>query len=361
MTIRVFNPEHDLALASNLERFTSPHAGRQLRNDLSFLPGLWSESGDVVVVDDVDFAEASWRSLRKVRKEEVEFCTLSQLSHVIRQEDVTSLSVDVWGWDAAIRFQLADAGVPETLLPAKEMLSEIRRLSSRQTTVSLLSSLRDGLKVNTCGRSMYVTDKEMFKEILLKERNIVVKAPWSSSGRGIRYVMDGDVSVNTDNWIANTIRSQGGVMVEPLYNKVKDFAMEFVRDAAGDVRYVGLSLFETRNTSYTGNLLASEEEKRDILSCYLDLALVDEISARLQRLLSLLLSPLSNLPLCLGVDMMVVADENAGGFLLHPCVELNLRRTMGHVALNLYTALLSPMSSMSAVFENKRYRILVDN
>lgn len=359
MTIRIFNPEHDLALASRLERFTSPHAGRQLRNDLSFLPALWSESGDVVVVDDVDFAEASWKALRKVGKEQVEFCTLSQLSHVIGQEGADSLSVDVWGWDAAIRCQLADAGVPEALLPAREMLSEVRRLSGRQVTAPLLSCLRDGLKVNTCGRSMYVTDKEVFNKILLKERNIVVKAPWSSSGRGIRYVIDGDVSANTANWIANTIRNQEGVMVEPLYNKVRDFAMEFVRDAAGDVRYAGLSLFETRNTSYTGNLLASEEEKRGILSQYLDLSLVDEISSRLERLLTSLLSPLSCLPLCFGVDMMVVSDENAGGFLLHPCVELNLRRTMGHVALNLYTALLSPMSSMSVVFENKRYHLRV--
>ena len=31
MTLHVFNPEHDIALASNLSNFTAPHAGRQLR------------------------------------------------------------------------------------------------------------------------------------------------------------------------------------------------------------------------------------------------------------------------------------------------------------------------------------------
>ena len=40
-----------------------------------------------------------------------------------------------------------------------------------------------------------------------------------------------------------------------------------------------------------------------------------------------------------GVDMMVVAPPTGSSsdtrFLLHPCVELNLRRTMGHVALAL--------------------------
>ena len=59
MTIRIFNPEHDIALASNMERFTAPHAGRQLRSDLCYLPALWSNDGDVVIVDDIDFAESA--------------------------------------------------------------------------------------------------------------------------------------------------------------------------------------------------------------------------------------------------------------------------------------------------------------
>ena len=36
-----------------------------------------------------------------------------------------------------------------------------------------------------------------------------------------------------------------------------------------------------------------------------------------------------------GVDMMVVRGEDNDTFLLNPCVEINLRRTMGHVALEL--------------------------
>ena len=50
MTIHLFNPEHDIALASNLANFTAPHAGRQLRADLGFLPALWAEEGDTILV-----------------------------------------------------------------------------------------------------------------------------------------------------------------------------------------------------------------------------------------------------------------------------------------------------------------------
>ena len=35
-----------------------------------------------------------------------------------------------------------------------------------------------------------------------------------------------------------------------------------------------------------------------------------------------------------GVDMMIVHSDEAQKYVLHPCVEVNLRRTMGHVALD---------------------------
>ncbi len=357
MTIRIFNPEHDIALAEDKEVFASPHAGRQLRYDLSFLPALWSEDGDVVVVDDVDVAETGWRSLRKVKKSDVSFLTMAQVSDELRKGCHAHLNVDVWGWDAAIRHQLLRAGVPETIMPTRELLAEVRRLSSRRITVRLLQSLRDGIDGITCGVSSYVTDKKVIVEEVLKKENIVVKAPWSSSGRGVRYLIDGVLSENTINWITNTIRKQGGVMVEPLYNKVKDFGMEFVRQSEGSVRFVGLSLFDTRNGSYTGNLLATEQEKRDILSRYVSLSLLDGVISRLEILLADMLAPLQGLSLCLGVDMMVVAGNESEGFLLHPCVEVNLRRTMGHVALRLQPSVCAGVTSMNITFENKKYHL----
>ena len=63
--LHIFNPEHDIALASNLSNFTAPHAGRQLRADLGFLPALWAEEGDVIMVENVEYAVKTWERLRK--------------------------------------------------------------------------------------------------------------------------------------------------------------------------------------------------------------------------------------------------------------------------------------------------------
>ena len=86
---------------------------------------------------------------------------------------------------------------------------------------------------------------------------IVIKAPWSSSGRGVRFVDAETFSDNIRGWIRNTLSQQGSVMIEPYYNKVKDFGMEFMVDSEGKVGYCGLSLFSTTGSAYTGNLLAT--------------------------------------------------------------------------------------------------------
>ena len=64
MTLHIFNPEHDIALASGLSNFTAPHAGRQLRHDLGFIPAIWADEDDVIMVDDVAQAEREWRKIR---------------------------------------------------------------------------------------------------------------------------------------------------------------------------------------------------------------------------------------------------------------------------------------------------------
>ena len=128
------------------------------------------------------------------------------------------------------------------------------------------------------------------------------------------------------------IKAQGGIMIEPYYNKVKDFGVEFYADADG-VHYAGLSVFHTVNGAYVGNSLADEAEKHSTLSTYISNELLHDVISALEQLLTNHLQGVYSGPL--GVDMMIVAAED--GFMLHPIVEINLRRTMGHVALSLST------------------------
>lgn len=332
MTLHCFNPEHDIALAANLSNFTAPHAGRQLRYDLGWLPALWAADGDAVFVDDISYSETAWRRFRQCAHlgKDHRHLTFAD-KRMLDKLPVTS--VQPWGWDQALRSQLQRLGVRPDVLPSEAQTDQIRNCSSRQLSSQLLPLLR---KAGTIGESFVCRDEEKVEQLLSRYGQLVLKAPWSSSGRGLRFLHDQHTSLSMHaGWLRNILKSQGFVMAEPYYNKVKDFGLEFHIDNENHVRFLGLSLFHTKNGAYTGNIIATENHKREQLGRFISLQLVDEVATVICSLTGQLLGGCYQGPF--GVDMMVVAGKNDDNhhFLLHPCVELNLRRTMGHAALEL--------------------------
>ena len=321
-TLYIFNPEHDLALASNLKNFTSPHAGRKLRADLGFLPALWAGEDDLILVDNVDQAVKAYGRLRaKTGNGPRHFIDKNQLAH----NNINK--VEPWGWDPALQSFLLRYGVEN--VPSEETIAVIRDLSHRKQAVSLLRELQMS---GTTGYSLCVNNLDEVFNMLSEYGCIVVKAPWSSSGRGVRFI-DGEINDSQQRWVQNIIEKQGSVVLEPYYHKVKDFGMEFESDGKGQIKYLGLSLFHTKNGAYTGNLIASEEEKEKILSNYISVDILRNVREMICNILGALYADKYQGPF--GIDMMVVATDKKDGFLLHPCVEINLRRTMGHVALSI--------------------------
>ena len=169
--------------------------------------------------------------------------------------------------------------------------------------------------------------------------------------------MNNDLNIYDNGWLRNVIAKQGSVMVEPYYNKVKDFGMEFVSDGNGSVSYIGLSLFQTSNGAYTGNILASEEEKENLISRYIPIDLLKTVQQKIcTKMGSWLKDQYTGV---FGIDMMVVRRDDGDGFLLHPCVEINLRRTMGHVAISL-TELTSGLPKLMKIeYDSNIYKMKI--
>lgn len=345
MKIHVFNPEHDLALAANLAQFTAPHAGRQLRADLGFIPALWAGYDDVVLVGDCDEAERKYRRLTK-----------QPFGRFVGQDTLRKLhlsGVDVWGWDLTIRSFLLRLGVSEHLLPTIEQIATIRELSHRRYAAQLLAQLQgEGI----IGEATMVTSLDELNMHLARVGQLVVKAPWSSSGRGVRF-LDGVMNHSDEGWLRHVLIRQGGIMVEPHYPKVKDFGMEFMSDGQGHVSYLGLSLFQTSGSAYTGNIVATEDDKIEWISYYLSADFLFDVQQKIISLTAALFHGKYEGPF--GVDMMVVARPDREGFLLHPCVEINLRRTMGHVAISLASHLPRLPKIMTIETDNFSYKLKV--
>lgn len=328
MTLHIFNPEHDLAMACNMTNFTAPHAARRLRSGLGFIPALWANPGDSVLVEDAVYAAKAYKKL--TRKD---FCKPIDITFV-EEQDLESLpinNIEPWGWDPAIRNSLIRQGVSKDLMPSLEQIDNIRMLSHRSLAKELLDELRK--LPNTIGQAFVCKTIDEIAEKVEAYGQVIVKAPWSSSGRGLRFVEYSIEEPHIHGWLKNMLKAQGCLMVEPYLRKVKDFGMEFYSDGEGHISYCGLSLFQTENGAYIGNILATEHAKEEMISRYISAQLMDAVKTEVQAYLGERLKGLYRGPF--GIDMMIVPREDKDGFMIDPCVEINLRRTMGHVALEL--------------------------
>lgn len=248
-----------------------------------------------------------------------------------------------WGWDARLVHQLRKRGCPDRLLPTTEQLDTIRHLSSRQTAVRILPMLTDKFKSwwvegdendldfdlnldlnpnpNPNADSSIDSDVDVNVDVNVDFDQLLFKAPWSCSGRG--------VFTYNEARIRKVLREQGGIEVEPLYDRVADFAMEF-RCESGRVEFLGYSTM-LNDGYHGGNLVMADEQHLALLTQYVSEEEVQNIRTLLIYALSREIAPHYSGPL--GVDQMVVRHPQ-DGYQLHPCVEINLRHTMGHVAID---------------------------
>ena len=352
MKLHIFNPEHDLVLAAEeaFGHYTPPRAAMALRRDLGFLPAFWASMGDAVLVDDGEKARRASAPFTAYFLQPL-FITDDQLKKLV-QEGVTDWEVCPWGWDSLVRDRLKRAGLPSSILPSDEELARIRRLSHRATTIPLLHEMVSDLQ-QTVGERWVAHSMEEVEAFLSREGALVLKAPWSSTGRGVRFV-EGPLSPSELGFVGNTLAVQGGIVVEPHYDRVLDFAMEYDICADGGTRYAGLSLFDTDGTGYVGGVLADEEEKMRIVGGYLPQGLLETVKSRiggwLQQTMGCYVGPV-------GIDMMVV--RIADGYRLHPCVEMNVRRTMGHAAIAIARRIGGGHSRMAIHYKNGNYQLKI--
>lgn len=329
MTFHYFNPDHEIAMAMNAGRYSVPLAARRMREQFDFLPALWARTADTVIVDDVTAAKERYASVELAMRSHPTFITLSQLPEMIEGKRI--IDIQPWGWDKALWQTLRDAGVKEEYMPTIRQLNKIRDLSHRAMAVRLLDSMKEFDGVTGFSRLC-----DTYEEALLfldRNKDVHIKSPWSSSGRGVKHMNADTVTESELQWIANTIERQHSVIAEVTCNKVMDFAVLFIANKIGTVRYHGLSIFHTHNGAYCGNILASDKEKKEMIYTYIQPALLKAVTERIEQFLTEHIGGAYHGPI--GVDMMVCEADKEGEYLLNPCVEINMRRTMGHVALAL--------------------------
>lgn len=321
--LHILNFSHDEALGSTSKGGGESKAARMLSADLGMLPAYWAGKDDLILVPD----EAGCIGKELPRGANGRVVAESELKDALQKWPVDG--IDPWGWDNLLVRRLKKLGVPPDLLPSEEQLADIRQLSSRETTTRLLPLLRKEIDCTT-GQSWFCKSTEEAWQIVEQHGMAIIKKPWSCSGRGLKLA-DCSTPKTSQKYIAAFVAKQGAIEIEPLYDKSLDLAMEFEAKASGDVDFVGLSVFASKGAwQYASNMIADDRLLLNKIPEELHSALLQS-----KESLKVHLSELIDGKYCgpLGVDMMVVEEGNA--LKLHPCVEMNLRRTMGHVAVSL--------------------------
>ena len=277
MQLCIFNPEHDLCLGNGRAHYVPPRSAIDFaRRGASLMQVLYPDSRCLSVYDIIQSSTLS-----------------DQFDRIVP-----------WGWNLTLKYELLKQGVPATIMPSDEVLARWRMLQHRTTILPLQP------------QSRAATTAEEVRLMMSQYRSVVMKAPWSGAGRGLRWVTDrlGEQDVS---WLNKVVREQRCVIVEPHREVAADFALEYIIDKQG-LHFLGYSLFESAHGVYQGNRLLPD----DVICRRVGITSVERQG--LEDWLCAHVSPFYQGPL--GVDFIL--DTQGRRYLS----EMNLRHTMGWVA-----------------------------
>lgn len=311
MRLLIYNPDTDYALASGSAFYTPPASVKRLMEANPLQASAWGNPGDTLLLPDwMNIPEHECRGFEIARDRELGLWSDKEWSRV---EGILP-----WGWNPALRHRLEQLGAPHCLLPSADEIARLRGLAHRRTTIAFNSMM--GESVLPC-------------EIISEDEGVAFwhdnpgcwfKAPWSSSGRGVICTDELNES-HIRPWIRGIVRRQGSVMAETGVDKLHDFATEW-NMADGTPEFLGYSYFEVSGRGkYKGNLLLSQEDILKTLNSHAATP-IERIVEQQRAALTVVIGKDYNGPL--GIDMMIDKNGKVWG-----CVEINLRRTMGHLAL----------------------------
>lgn len=325
--IWLLNFEHDLALASGNRHYIPPKVAVSMNEDMSPLP-LWLTGNATVLTKQLTLSAATSAATQKVMED---LGIAGRLVPSALFEPEGGESYNVWGWDPQSAQQLEKAGHH-----CAQDLEHIRQWSHRGKTIGFLQDFANkGLFPSEMIPRKATTEQEI--EEWTTQKQYVMKAPLSGSGRGIWWALNG-YDFNVQRWSRRTLADQQCILCEPIWEKTGDFAMEF-DCKAGEAHFAGYSQFIADNAGvYRCNTLRNDSKIEQTLA---EKVGADKVLATKQLWKEMLEQTIARkYNGIVGIDMLTGICN--GRETLNPCVEINLRMTMGMAARLVYDHWIHP-------------------
>lgn len=307
----LFNPENDLALGLGCDNYTPrPHAA-SLHRAGALLPAWWAQGCDTIVAPNVNDAQLKW---------------LETNYSLTPRPYKTGMQCRPapWGWSRDAKNQFLRAGLPVSLLPTDPHLDQLRLLSHRRTSIKILNLLRQPhlAAIETTNPGQVTAFETLYP-------GSYIKSPWSGSGKGVIPAASLHPAA-LYNQAKGIIHRQGSVMIEHGLDRILDFAALF-QATPTKVRHQGWSIFLTQPRGmYQGNILAPQSQILDRITSTCPGHNLPALIQSLETILTHILTPYYQG--WLGIDMMIYRQPDNRPA-IHPCIEINLRTTMGIAAM----------------------------
>ncbi|TKG95344.1 hypothetical protein EYV94_07825 [Puteibacter caeruleilacunae] len=357
--VRVFyyNPTCEMAIANGTVSWQPNQLLQRMESDCGMLPLVFAADNDKVLVHQLP-EKNHLLQLRDLGFDVPEFLQLPDAAEnpAVIGERISSL--EPWGWSPAahhlLRHLKPSCSDDFKLRPNAVWSDEVRTLYSREFALKVLAAVLKAENADDLVAEEHLprvcTSLPEVEELLVRWGTLMVKAPFSSSGRGIQPVTTQPMNESIYNRIRGMIRQQKLVMVEPLHDRIEDFAFQFHLDAAG-VHFGGLSWFKTGDGGqYEGNIIAGKNRQNRPES------VGTPLHDRLLKLADRLKKVLMDMKVhhiyhgVIGVDGMLFNED--GDVKIYPCLEINFRYNMGYLAHQLDNVVADDAKGYFATFFN---------
>lgn len=308
-----------------------------MQRDLGYLPAWYAKSEDYVYMEEGNIG----RHIHFLRSA---FSAMPQPVTNNSLSEISPAELCCWGISphAIHVFEMLNVQYGAQLtLPVWN--NQFHYLSSREVAADILATLAASVPgISSSLAPQYAESMEDSEKIIAHSSvPLVVKSPYSSSGRGLLWLRNG-LGNKERELLRGMLKKQKRVSIEPVLNKKIDFSMQFMTDGKGNIHFEGLSIFHTNEKgAYLGSLIATQEKILSQIIEWLPEQLLFSVKTALIRILGEKYASLYKG--CLGVDMMVY-EEN-GQWRIHPCVEINMRHNMGFLATQIAQNHIVPTSS----------------
>lgn len=330
--VHYFNPTCELAVANGSFSYMPPLLLQEMERDLSILPFVFGTSSDIVLTENPP-TEKFKDFLIRFGFELPRFCKISDFN------TITSDTIDElcpWGWSPAVHFKLKELKERCTASfkhsPIYNWNENHQLLYERSSALNLLSDIlkheSSNYFIDQSMKGIIATNSNEIEAFQKKHKAIVLKAPMSSSGRGIQIIRNQHLNTSNKQWISGVLKQQKYLIVEPFLEKIIDLSFQFQIQDDSSINYLGNSFFETSTTGqYKGTLIHPElaqllpnedpfkiNEVIQITANAISQSLKDSVYPKYYRGL-------------LGIDAMFF--KSSGQTLIQPCIEVNCRENMG--------------------------------